>query len=90
MTLEVWKEHLGLSDGDVLTPEYLTRRSNPKNEVVECACGCGGKRMRFDKEGKERRYIHGHHSRGTMSKEAIAKREATRFRNKLKKLEEAS
>ena len=60
MTLESWKEYYGLSDGDILTPEYLKRRNNPKNEIVQCACGCGEWRVRLDGRGVERRYIRGH------------------------------
>lgn len=31
--------------------------------MVACGCGCGQLRRRFDDQGRERRYIHGHHSR---------------------------
>jgi len=41
---------------------------------VFCACGCGGIRDRFDKNGNERRYIQGHARRGMKNTpEAIRK-----------------
>lgn len=32
-------------------------------DKVECACGCGEMREKFDAKGIRRRYIHGHHAR---------------------------
>lgn len=32
-------------------------------EMIECACGCGMPRPRYDKKGRERLYIHGHQNR---------------------------
>jgi 5-methylcytosine-specific restriction endonuclease McrA len=36
----------------------------PENELIFCACGCGGQRWRYGKEKppKEHRYIHGHNT----------------------------
>lgn len=82
-TFESWKKRKSLSDEDALTPGYLERRDNPENELIDCACGCGYKRMRFDKNGIERRYIVGHHMRGrTPSSETLEKIRLTRLRNK--------
>jgi hypothetical protein len=30
------------------------------NLIIECACGCGGNRPKYDKRGRERKYISGH------------------------------
>ena len=32
----------------------------PKNELIDCACGCGQKRWRYDRKGRERLYIYSH------------------------------
>ena len=32
-------------------------------EIIACACGCGALLERYDKKGRERIYIHGHHNR---------------------------
>jgi len=29
-------------------------------EQIDCGCGCGRKRLRYDDIGRERRFIHGH------------------------------
>ncbi len=80
-TVEEWKEYYGLSDGDILTPEHLTRRSASKNEV-KCACGCDEWRPKFDKGGVERRYITGHQFRGRKPSAAtIEKIAETKRRN---------
>ena len=80
-TVEEWKEHYGLSDGDILTKEYLKRVYNPP-ERVQCACGCGKWRARFDGVGVERRYIWGHAARGRKpSAETIEKIAETKRRN---------
>lgn len=34
------------------------------NPLIECACGCGGKLNKFDKDGRLRRYINGHSRKG--------------------------
>ncbi len=33
---------------------------NKKAEMIECACGCGGRRLKYDIYGKERKYIQYH------------------------------
>ncbi len=33
-------------------------------EKVKCACGCGRKRLKYDKRGRERKYIQGHNKEG--------------------------
>lgn len=32
----------------------------PKNELINCACGCGQKRWKYDKKGRERLYLYSH------------------------------
>lgn len=40
--------------------------------MVPCACGCGRLRYKYDKQGRERKYINGHDKKGhTVSKETI-------------------
>ena len=34
-----------------------------KNEVILCACGCNQKLEKFDKWGRERKYLNGHYNR---------------------------
>lgn len=34
------------------------------NPLIECACGCGMKRLKYDKQGRERHYIYNHHAIG--------------------------
>jgi hypothetical protein len=33
-------------------------------EMIQCACGCGALRTRFDMKGRERRFVRGHDNRG--------------------------
>lgn len=81
-TFENWKQEKGYSDPDVLTQEYL-KRVYDSSERVQCACGCGKWRARFDGEGVERRYIWGHAARGRkVSAEVIEQRIETRRRNR--------
>lgn len=63
MTLQDWQRSKNLSDSDILTQEFLTRIMS-ESDLVQCACGCGESRGRYDKRGIERRYIQGHSSRG--------------------------
>ena len=59
MNLDKWQKRKGLSDSDILSPRYLERiKSEP--ELVQCACGCGGWRPRYDRRGKARHYLRGH------------------------------
>jgi HNH endonuclease len=37
-------------------------------EVVECACGCKQKRLKYDRRGRERQFINGHQSKETRFK----------------------
>ena len=32
--------------------------------MIKCACGCGQLRPKFDKQGRERKYVAGHQTRG--------------------------
>lgn len=48
-----------------------------KQELILCKCGCGQSRLKYDNEGKERKYIHHHHFK---SEESIRKRTETRKR----------
>lgn len=43
------------------TPIELPRHL--RTERVNCACGCGETRLRYDEYGNERRFIYGHQSR---------------------------
>ena len=60
MNFDKWQGKRGLSDSEVLTSEHL-QRVKSESELVQCACGCGGWRPRYDKRGKARRYLRGHH-----------------------------
>ncbi len=42
------------------------------NIIIECGCGCGGRLEKFDWRGRERRFIHGHHTK-VMSNETKEK-----------------
>ena len=35
-----------------------------KREIINCACGCGNTRLNYDKDGRPRRFINGHVTRG--------------------------
>lgn len=35
-----------------------------KNPLIECACGCGHLRPKYNKSGEQRKFIHGHQNRG--------------------------
>jgi hypothetical protein len=39
------------------------RKEFEDNVEIECACGCGGKLLKYDKQGRPRKYILGHHMR---------------------------
>jgi len=43
------------------------------NEKVKCACGCGREFLKYDKYGRERRFISGHNSKILEAKKAISK-----------------
>ncbi len=59
ISLKEWQGKRGLSDSEVLSPRYLERiKSEP--ERVQCACGCGGWRPRYDRRGRARHYLRGH------------------------------
>lgn len=45
-------------DGKVL------KHPDEPNKAVACACGCGGKFKRYDKQNRPRRFISGHNLRG--------------------------
>lgn len=36
------------------------RRVGQKNQRVRCACGCGALFLKFDREGRQRRFVSGH------------------------------
>ena len=81
MNLKEWQKRRGLSDSDILTPKYLNRIKS-ESEIVQCACGCGEWRARYDKRGVERRYITGHWARGRKpSAETLRKMRETRWKN---------
>ena len=61
--LKAWQKNKNLSNSDILSQKYL-ERIKLEPELVQCACGCGDWRVRYDKKGIERRYIVGHSSRG--------------------------
>lgn len=37
-----------------------------KQEIIECACGCGITFKKYDKQWRSRKYLHGHHRRRNM------------------------
>ena len=39
-----------------------------KKEKINCHCGCGLTRPKYDKRGRERKFIHGHQSKETRFK----------------------
>ncbi len=59
VNLEKWQEENRLSDLEILSPKYLERIKS-KSELVQCACGCGGWRPRYDKKGRALHYLHDH------------------------------
>lgn len=67
MNLKEWQKRKNLSDSDILTQEHLDRNDSA-SPLVQCACGCGEWRPRFDKYGKERYYIRGHSGRAFRKK----------------------
>jgi hypothetical protein len=32
-----------------------------ENKLIFCACGCGQRLPQYDRQGRERRYVHAHH-----------------------------
>lgn len=60
-------------------PNCNLRLPGEPNETIECACGCGSTFLRFDAEGRPRRYLApGHSSRGkTVSLETRRKMSAS-------------
>ena len=38
------------------------RRKGQPNETISCACGCGGQLLKFDRSGRARAYLNGHHN----------------------------
>ncbi len=82
MTLKDWQNRKNLSDSDILSQEYL-ERIKMEPPLVQCACGCGEWRPKFDKYGKERHYILGHSGRN-ISDESRRKGLETRRKNRHK------
>jgi hypothetical protein len=37
------------------------RKEGEENTEIECACGCGRKLLKYDRQGRPREYIQGHH-----------------------------
>lgn len=73
-TISEWADELGLKpstikarldvyhwsiDRTLSTPQ---RRTIP-DSIIECACGCGTKIRRYDKYGRERKFVTGHNNR---------------------------
>lgn len=42
------------------TPETTTRLKDEPNPTIECRCGCGRVRLKYDKRNRLREYINGH------------------------------
>ncbi|GAF71480.1 unnamed protein product, partial [marine sediment metagenome] len=77
-----WKREKSLPDYEVLDKDYL-KRLKLEPELVPCACGCGQLRLRYDKNGVERRYIQGHSLRGRkQSAEVLQKRREERIKKR--------
>jgi very-short-patch-repair endonuclease len=47
---------------------YMWKPELHTGELVECACGCGGLRSKYDKKGRIRNYIKGHSKKGLFEK----------------------
>ena len=37
------------------------RKKQIENPTIDCGCGCGGTRLKYDNCGRERKYINGHY-----------------------------
>ncbi len=42
---------------------YISKKYREENEEIKCKCGCGETFLKYDKEGRERKYISGHNGR---------------------------
>lgn len=79
LSFEDWKREKSLPDHEVLDKDYL-KRLKLEPELVQCACGCGEWRVKYDKKGIERRYIRGHSAQGRkLSAETINKIRKTKW-----------
>ena len=57
----------GSRDGMLYGKPARSQLYHEHNEEIECACGCGGKKLRYDVKGIERKFLTGHANRGRPS-----------------------
>ena len=49
--------------GGMKRKRYEAKKSRLENIEIACACGCGSFLLKFDREGRERKYVSGHNGR---------------------------
>lgn len=63
---------------DPITGQFLAKTEKDLTEIVDCACGCGIKFLRYDKERRPRKFINGHNSWG--NKNSLGKRHSEEWK----------
>lgn len=58
-----WNENRTLNRIIGVKSFHKTKNDSKINPTIKCACGCGGEFLKFDKQHRERKFIHGHNIR---------------------------
>jgi len=60
--MEVGKKNI--ENRDPVTGRFTAKTVKNLDEIVECACGCGIRFLKYDSSGRSRRFVNGHNSLG--------------------------